>query len=329
MNDKVWPITKGNVNIDGDVPKLHRFTSGLHSLDWSLSGEDGLRGIPLRGGIEIYGHWETGKSSLAYFLSGRVRPTGRIILVDLEGAARLDYLRSSVAQSGFNGTVYRIPFESGGVPRPHEDMLQEGADYLLEDDVGCVILDTAAMIQPLPERKGEMEEAFMGRRAQVLAKFMRRCISWINFVKEDKLVIVVNHMLQDMSGFGKTSPGGDTIKFGIFARLWISRAQTKLPFGAFEAEIVVDKLRFGGKQTDRKARVVIVPGVGVSTGLTAAFDCMTLKEARRQAGTGMVQFKKGDEWVDVLLMNDLVKEVMDGKDESFAPFYEILERELA
>ena len=334
--DSIWPINVGHVSVDGQVPTLRRVLSGLYSLDQCLASETGGSGIPLRGGIEIYGKWETGKSTLAYFLAGRISQSWgpesrRIALVDLEGGAREEYLRSSISQSGFEGTVYRVPFNAKGQPRNHEDMLQEGADLLLEDDVRCVILDSAAMTQPISEREGEMEEAFMGRRAQVLAKFSRRCLAWINSEEEDKLFIVVNHMLQDMGGYGKISPGGDTLKFGINARLWIKRADasTPLPSGAFEAEIAVEKLRFGGKNKDRKGRVVILPEVGVSPELTAAFDCMELKLARRQAGTGMVQYLGADgNWVDVDLLKNLIVELLNGKGkEAFQPFYDILKRQ--
>ena len=323
----VWPIPVGSVSITGDVPSTSRFISGLYSLDHSLSDATGQIGVPLRGSLEIYGRWETGKSTLGYYLAGRVSDSGRIVLIDLEGGAREDYLKSAVAQAGFIGELHRVEFGKPDAPRSHEDMLKEGADAFLSDDVRCVLLDSAAMTQPLPEREGDIEEAFMGRRAQVLAKFIRRCNSWINSAKEDKLLIVINHMLQSMDGFGKMSPGGDTLKFGIHTRLWISRTQSKdqtLPYGAFTSDIEIEKLRFGGKNQDRKGRVAIIPTVGVSPELTAAFDAFAIKKARRQAGTGMVQYQKDGAWVDVALLKDLIKELLDGKRDSFDPFFEIL-----
>lgn len=322
--ENIWPIPIGDVSVSGDVPRTKRFISGLWSLDQSLSDQSGSVGIPLRGSVEIYGRWETGKSTLGYYLAGRVLGAGRIVLIDLEGGAREDYLKAAVAQAGFVGEIHRVEFESKGSPRNHEEMLKEGADELLSDDVRCVILDSAAMTQPLPERAGDIEEAFMGRRAQVLAKFARRCLSWINSSKDDKLLIIINHMLQDMGGFGKISPGGDTLKYGINARLWIHR-EHNLPYGAFVSEIEVEKLRFGGKNKDRKGLVAIIPGLGVSPELTAAFDCFALKKGRRQAGTGMIQYEKDGQWVDIATMETVVKELLDGKRDQLTPFFEILE----
>ena len=90
------------------------------------------------------------------------------------------------------------------------------------------------------------------------------------------------------------------------------------------SDIEIEKLRFGGKNQDRKGRVAIIPTVGVSPELTAAFDAFATKKARRQAGTGMVQFQKDGEWQNAGLLKDLIKELLDGKRDSFAPFFEIL-----
>ena len=328
--EKLWPISRGSVSVRGNVPVTKRVLTGLWSLDRACSGPDGTPGVPIRGGVEIYGRWETGKSTLAYYLAGRVHPGGgRIVLVDLEGGARKDYLQTAIAASGFVGTIYRVEHESKGSARSHEDMLEEGADSLLDDDTWCLILDSAAMTQPLPEREGGLDEAYMGKRAQVLAKFSRRWGPWINIAKHDKLVIIVNHMLQDMGGYGKISPGGDTLKFGIHTRLWIRRKGDTFGKGAFEAEIKVEKLRFGGKSKNRKGRVVIIPGLGVSVDLTAAFDCMGLGMARRQAGTGMVEFRKdkdGD-WQKTAKLATLVNRVREEKLSDFDPFYEILRKQ--
>ena len=324
--DGLWPITRGTVRVGGSVPTTRRILTGLWGLDQACAGAAGEPGLPIRGGVEIYGRWETGKSTLAYFLAGRVHPTGRIVLIDLEGGAREDYLRVAVETSGFKGEIYRVEHEAKGQPRSHEEMLREGADSIRDDDVWCIILDSAAMTQPLPEREGGLDEANMGKRAQVLAKFSRRWGPWINFVKQDKLVIIVNHMLQDMGGYGKISPGGDTLKFGIHTRLWIRRKGETFGKGAFEAEIKVEKLRFGGVDKARIGRAVIVPGMGVSVELTALFDCMSLGQARRQAGTGMVQFlEEGGDWVKVAKLPTLVERVREGNVSDFASFYKILE----
>jgi len=331
--DAVWPIHPGSPSISGLSRTSRRVLTGLHSLDSALAGADGTPGLPIRTGVEIYGRWETGKSTLAYYLAGRVAHDGRIVLVDLEGGSRDEYLRSAVGQSGFSGTVHTVPAEERGNPRTHETMLKEGANALLEEGVTCVILDSAAMVQPVMEREGDMDEAFMGRRAQTLAKFTRRYVSWLNSVEEDKLVIVVNHQLFDLQGYGKISPGGDSLKFGIGARLWITRSETiENAEGAFEAELQVDKLRFGGRPAPKEkkeqvSRVVIIPGIGVSPELTALFDAMAVRDktyAKRAAGIVSYRLNESDDWEKVGKLVDVVARVKSGDRSGFEPFYDIL-----
>ena len=86
----------------------------------------------------------------------------------------------------------------------------------------------------------------------------------------------------------------------------------------------MDKLRFGGKDKERKARVVFLPGIGVSPELTAMFDCMALGEARRQQGTGMVQIKEGEEWKSIARTSVMIRRAFDGQKDDFAPFFERL-----
>ena len=178
-----------------------------------------------------------------------------------------------------------------------------------------------------------MDEAFMGRRAQTLAKFTRRYVSWLNSVEEDKLVIVVNHQLFDLQGYGKISPGGDSLKFGIGARLWITRSETiENAEGAFEAELQVDKLRFGGRPAPKEkkeqvSRVVIIPGIGVSPELTALFDAMAVRDktyAKRAAGIVSYRLNESDDWEKVGKLVDVVARVKSGDRSGFEPFYDIL-----
>ena len=310
------------IKIEGTFPKISRVPTGLYGLNAALADTHSA-GLPDRGGVEIYGRWETGKSTLAYYLSGWVRAKGRIVLIDLEGAARKDYLEACLKHSGFSGVLKVVSYERDGKMRTHEDMLQEGADSLYDPDVGCLILDSAAMTRPVMEAEGDLDEAFMGRRAQVLAKWSRRWNNIVNYMPDNKLVIVVNHMLQDMQGYGKISPGGDTLKFGIFARLWIRRRET-FDDGAFVSEVAVEKLRFGGRAKNRKTEVVFLPGIGVSPELSNLWTAMDLGMARRRKG-GMVQYLDGEEWTNIARRSIIFRDVANGDTKKLKPLLEKLE----
>ena len=317
------------LKIVGRIPDAVRISTGLWSLDRALAGPKGELGLPTRGGIEIYGSWETGKSTIGYYLAGRAAPTdGTIVLVDLEGGARREYLESAVGQSGFDGTIRYIEHTDGKKGRTHADMLQEAADLLLEDDVWAVMVDSAAIVQSIVEREGDLGDANMGRRAQLLAQFTRRWVPNVNTASLEKnaLVIEINHMLQSMGGFGKLSPGGDTPKFGINARLWIRRADKgTFKDGSFEAEVYIEKLRQGGKSKSRQATVFIVPGIGVSVHLTALFDCFGLGLAERRRGVVWYNPSGGDDMVKLARLTTLIERVRKGNTKDLIRFVKMLE----
>ena len=306
-----------------------RISTGLWSLDHALAGPKGELGLPVRGGIEIYGSWETGKSTIGYYLAGRAAPNdGTIVLVDLEGGARREYLESAVGQSGFDGTIQYIEHTADGKGRTHADMLQEAADLLLEDNIWAVMVDSAAMVQSIVEREGDLGDANMGRRAQLLAQFTRRWVPNVNTASLEKnaLVIEINHMLQSMGGFGKLSPGGDTPKFGINARLWIRRADKgTFKDGSFEAEVYIEKLRQGGKSKDRKAIVFIIPGIGVSVHLTNLFDCFKLGLAERRRGVVYYAPAAGGDMVKLARLTTLIERVRRGNHKDLIRFGRMLD----
>jgi hypothetical protein len=137
-------------------------------------------------------------------------------------------------------------------------------------------------------------------------------------------VILVNHMLADMGGYGMITPGGDALKFGCASRLRLKRTET-FDDGSFEATITVDKLRHGGKAKARSGRAMFVPGVGISVGLTNAFDCMEWGHARRK---NFVQVRKElgkDEWSNVCKLSELFEWARGEKSEKFEVFEERLQ----
>jgi len=305
-----------------------RVPTGLAKLDMAL-GDGKSLGLPIRCGVEIYGPPESGKSTLAYYLSGRVRGSGTIALIDLEGAGSSEYLVITLNSAGFDGRLHYVEFrEPDGKARTHERVLKIGADMLLEDDVHVLILDSAAMIQPVLEREAEIEEVVWGRRAQVLARWSRRWLAWLNLMEDaPKSVFIINHKLKGMDGpYSVVTPGGDTIKFGCAVRLNVTRSET-FDDGSFEAEIRVDKMRFGGKNKHRLGRMIVLPGMGISVDMTTAFDCMEFGFARRKTSVQVLTSKDADpkddgSWQNVAKLATLLDDAKDGKKERFEAFHE-------
>ena len=61
------------------------------------------------------------------------------------------------------------------------------------------------------------------------------------------------------------------------------RKDNDFPDGCFQAEMKLEKLRYGGTRRDELAQVFIIPGLGISVGLTAVFDCFRQGLASRGA----------------------------------------------
>jgi hypothetical protein len=97
------------------------------------------------------------------------------------------------------------------------------------------------------------------------------------------------------------------------------RKDSKFEYGAFKAEVRIEKLRWGGTDRERVGSVIVIPGVGVAKGMTAMQDCVDLDLAERGA------------WVKVdgksigYRLTQLIEEELDGNLEPFKVFNELLE----
>ena len=316
-------MTSNLILVEGEVPTVDRFPTGLWSLDRAL-GQNGQWGAPLRSIYEIYGYPHVGKSSLSYYLAGCVRPKGKIVIADVEGTMDGAYLKSCVAQSGFQGTIKIVDYADKKGPRHHEAMIQEAADALYDDEeVNASVLDSIGMIQPIMEREGDLEEAFVGRRALIVSKWSRRVSAWLRAASSPKATFVVNHVNPIIGGRGHVTPGGQALKYAASVRLMMYRTETlDESDGTFVAECKVEKLRYGGVAKDRKALVAIVPGLGISPDLTAMLDCVSLGLAKREAS---VKAMVRGEWQSVGRIGSLLEAARSGDHGRFEPFREALE----
>ena len=311
--------------IEGDIPTLARFSSGLYGLDHAL-GFNSEWGLPLRSLYEVYGHPGVGKSSLCYYLASKILPVGKVLFADLEGTMDGQYLLSCANQAKFDGVLKIIDYkDKKGEARTHESMIQEAADALTQDDManGSVV-DSIGMFQPIAEREGDIEEAFVGRRALAITKFARRASTWLRVSERPKALFVVNHVNPIIGGRGHATPGGQALKYAASVRLMMYREQLEekeKELGVLVSEVSVEKLRYGGSNKTRKALVAILPGIGLSPRVTAMYDCFQLGLAKREA---FVKVMHRGEWKSVARIGVLLEDAMGGDVGKFAVFEEIL-----
>lgn len=322
-----------NIQISGRFPTLSRVKTGLFSFDYALSSKGNL-GLPLRVIVELYGYTNSGKSTLAYYLAGKVAKEmgGTITDADME-MNDVAYIPYAIAASGYNGPVRMIDVvDEKGKIRTHEKMLMDMAKDLNRETVSAVIWDsvgaTQAMVQQavLTDPKAEFGEAFMGKRAKLVGDVALSLRTALISKDTPSVAIAINHQHQVIGGRGHITTGGERLKYLAGVRLMIWSAERfqaddeddTSPALGFLVRGQVEKLRFGGK--GRKFQFYIVPGYGVHPGVSAMFDAFELGLAERK-GTVKLQGKSMG-----YLKKDLLAYAAEGKRRKFYPFQEIMDK---
>lgn len=310
------------VQVLGKYPEIVRARSGLYSLDWAMASKGSL-GIPLGTIMELYGYTNVGKSTLAYYLAGKVTGKGDVALADLEAADR-DYIKLAMENSGLDGNVHIMDTTDDKKKEiPHEEVLQQLSTSLRAEEIGAVILDSVGGIIPAAEAAGDFGEANMGRRAKLVAQVARAFGANLRVKERPSLAIVINHVHSIIGGRGHTTAGGESLKYLSASRIMIWSQEKFVneedtgdyPIG-FLVSGKLEKLRFGGP--GREFQYYIVPGYGVHAGASAMFDCFNLGLAER--GTQV----KVDGKSLGYLKKDLLNYAYDGKHRKFEPFHEKL-----
>lgn len=308
------------VNVIGSYPFIARRTTGLFSLDLALSSRGEL-GAPMRSIYEVYGYPNSGKSTLTYYLSGKLTPSEEISVCDLE-MLDMNYLRSAVGMSGFRGNVRVMDLQDKkGKALTHEQVMRQMVQEL-EKQSGAVILDSVGAIQPLAEAAGDFGEAFVGKRAKLVAQVARATSNALRLKEEEAIAFVINHTHQIIGGRGHTTAGGETLKYLAAVRMMIWSQEVIKDTAeenilGFLVAGQIEKLRFGGR--GRQFSYYIVPGIGVHPGVSAMFDCFEYGLAKRDATVKIDGKSLG------YLKKDLLTYALSGKNRKFEPFQELLQ----
>jgi RecA/RadA recombinase len=306
--------------ISGSLAPVVRQSTGLFSLDRALRSMESNTGMPMDCIYEIFGAPNIGKSSLSYYLAGVINKEARIRLCDLEKFDP-DYMLKSLVTSKYHGNVTVIGnMDAKGKAKDHEDMLRELADFMGEPDTSAGILDSIGALAPVQEMEGEPTDANMGRRAKAVAAFTRRLVSNLNKPSPiHRIAFIINHVHGVIGGRGHVTAGGDTLKFLAAVRLYLFYGEiieaNDEPV-AFITRGAVEKLKWGGR--GKEFKFAIVPNVGISPGLTALVDCVTLKLATRESVVKLQGTSFG-------YISKLVDYARDGQEKKFEPFHEALQ----
>lgn len=307
------------IRIIGDAPTIRRLKTGLVTFDKAFENRAGEIGFPLGIGVEVYGVSHCGKSTIVYGLAGIIasRQEKYIALADLEGFDP-DFLTVVLENAGYSGDVQYI--QKG----TDEEVLDELAVFLRNDDYGVGILDSIGAISPIAEQEGSVGEVNMGRRGKLMANFSRKVIKHLrNKGDEAPSVFMINHAYPRIGGLGQTTPGGEVKKYLAAIRINVKRVYYKnkyaeYPDGSYVIEGKVTKNRLGFK--DRVFWLFVLAGKGIHVGLTNLYESHRLYPDTVSMNRNIV--KIGDESFGHL--KKIIEKAHAGETEIFEPFIEIL-----
>lgn len=334
------------VEVTGRYPVLTRIKTGLFSLDYALSQEGNL-GLPLRVITELYGYTNSGKSTLAYFIAGKVASEmgGSITVADIE-MNDTKYIPFATGIAGFKGSVRMVDVtDEKGKIMTHEDILMVMAKDLLKDDVSSVVWDSVGATQSMAQQatltdpNATFGEAFMGKDAKLVSQVASALRTALITKETPSVAIAINHQHAIIGGRGHITKGGERLKYlaGTRIMIWSSEVfreddtdDTSASIG-FLARGQIEKLRFGGR--GRKFQFYIVPGYGVHPGVTAMFDAFEWSARLKKAKIN-VPYMTAERSARVkldgknlgFLKKDLLEYAAAGKRRKFYPFEEIMSR---
>jgi len=289
--------------------KPHRIVTGLYSFDRAFVNNDNDLGAVVGIGYEIFGLNSTGKSTFAYSLASILaRETeGDIALCDFEGFDA-DFLSKVAETNGFSGKIYIVSEED-------DEQQLDKLLGLMDTKCSVGILDSIGAIAPMGEIKGEIGESNMGKRAFLVAQFSRKGLKLFRF-KKDKTILMINHWVPKLGGYGYDTPGGEAKKYITSIRIKLQRKET-FPDMSYALVGTVVKNRWG--YADRQFHVFMLAGYGLHAGMTALWDCVMLKLVKRtKVGITLDKENLGK-------LGSFAKAAKLGQSEVFEPFYKLLE----
>lgn len=302
------------IKITGETPEFRRIQTGWYSFDNALADQTDT-GYPLGQILEIYGSEGVGKTTIVHSLAGVLarETNSNIAIADFEGINTKLMIANLEAQR-FEGEVHRIQNVED------EKVLQDLLSRVKNKDYSVGILDAVGSISPVAETSGDLGDANMGRRANLVGQFSRRA-NHILLNNETKSFILINHQHPAIGYMGTTQPGGMTKKYAASIRIAISRMRRKnreevYPDGSYIIKGKVVKNRWGLE--DREFNLFVLAGKGVHKGLTAMYDGVVLKLVDKERTIKIGEQNFGS-------LKEILAHAQDGDEEYFQPFYQVLE----
>lgn len=203
-------------NLGNTYAPVGRVPSGVFPIDLALGG-----GFPLYRISQLWGQESSGKSAVGLKLLGMTQRVlkRRVVLIDMEHVYDADW----TAQHGVN-TKDLILIQ----PENAEQAVDAAEGFMNADDVGMVLLDSLATMQPQKWVEAEVGKQAVGGNTQIVSSLYTKVGSAITRQQRREspvLFVVVNQMRYKVGfvmGDPSVVPGGMSAKHGnsILLRLY-------------------------------------------------------------------------------------------------------------
>jgi len=301
--------------IGGTHLTCKRVVTGYYSLDRACTNDLKEIGVPIGHGYEIFGSTFIGKTTFSMALAGIIAKEleKNIVLADFE-LSDVRHITKILENVGFDGKLNIPTRDKKGNNLDDGEVLEEVITLLSNKDYGIAVLDSIAAISPIAEQESGIEDADMGRRAKLVAKFTRRTLPLFRNQENPKTVIAINHWYPKIGSRGYTAPGGEVKGFLGTVRILLKRKE-EFPDESYVLEGEIKKNRWGYK--GRKFYVVMLSESGLNKNLSTVYDAFIYKKAERSTVVKIGDTSYGR-------LKEIFTKARNGDDEFFKPFYDAL-----
>lgn len=198
-NNKAFGAGTARTGLMGDMG-IKKIKTGVAGFDYIFGG------IPEGKIVEIFGPEGTSKTTFCAVVGRAFRkayPDKGTAFIDVEQALDTQYC----ARIGYD-------IEDGNNLFTQPDCLEDSFElmrsYIKSGLISLIILDSVAALTPRAEVEGEIGKSQMGIHAKMMSITLKRIIRDAN---KNGVTVVMTNQLRDTMGYGKTTTGGNALKF--------------------------------------------------------------------------------------------------------------------
>ncbi len=244
--DSVFVLGQASTLSVGAIP------TGCLSLDCAL----GVGGVP-RGRItEVYGHFQSGKTTLCQHIVAQCQQMGgQVAFIDVEHALDIEWAK----RCGVDIDTLIV-----SQPQFGEQALDIAEMLVRSREIDLIVIDSVAALLPKAELEGELGDAHMALTARLMAQSMRRFAPAVD--SSNTAVIFTNQLRKNIGATmfspAETTTGGEALKYfasvrldmrkggdlkvgdevvGHLVRITVRKNKVAPPYKAIEAEIYFDE----------------------------------------------------------------------------------------